>query len=153
MSQQLTLYYLDFQGHLIEWYTKDGQEWKSGDLTTDDIIPSPNSDLATIWSQTDHKSCNGCGRQTLLLAYQDSNDKIWVVNATGSEPTQTPLEADAVPGTGLAFQSVWHLRGSPGLRIYYQKGAVDLMTIDYEDSLYGAHVTGGLYLHQNFEGR
>ncbi|KAI4223304.1 MAG: hypothetical protein LQ349_007452 [Xanthoria aureola] len=141
---QITLYYLDLQGHLIEWYTNDGQEWKSGRLTNQDIIPSPNSDLATIWTQTDHNSCNECGRQTLLMAYQDSNDKIWVVNATRSQPILTTLKADAAPGTGLAFQSVWHRRGSPGLRIYYQRGADDLMTIDYEDSLYGAQVTGPL---------
>ena len=87
------------------------------------------------------------------MAYQDSNDKIWVVNATSSRPILTTLKADAAPGTGLAFQSVWHRRGSPGLRIYYQRGADDLMTIDYEDSLYGAQVTGGLSFHQNSGGR
>ena len=152
-SQQINLYYLDPQGHLVERYSKDDQEWKSGALTNDDIIPSPDSDLATIWSQTDHNSCDGCGQQTVLLAYQDSNDKIWVVNATGSRPSLTTLQADAAPGTGLAFQSVWYSKGSPGLRLYYQKGADDLITIDYEDSLYGSQVTGGLYLPKNLGGR
>lgn len=76
-----------------------------------------------------------------------------MVNVSESGTNPTPLKADAVAGTGLAFQSVWHRRGSPGLRLYYQRGADDLMTIDYEDSLYGAQVTGGLYLHQNFGGR
>lgn len=65
-----------------------------------------------------------------------------MINATGPSPRLTTLQADAAPGTGLAFQSVWHRKGSPGLRIYYQKGANDLMTIDYENSKYGAQETG-----------
>ncbi|KAI4242648.1 MAG: hypothetical protein L6R42_010940, partial [Xanthoria sp. 1 TBL-2021] len=139
---QINLYYLDTEGRLIERYTKDGREWLSGGLTNEDIIPSPNSDLAAIWSQTDHNSCDECGQQTVHTAYQDSNDKIWVINATGPSPRLTTLQADAAPGTGLAFQSVWHRKGSPGLRIYYQKGGNDLMTIDYENSKYGAQETG-----------
>lgn len=76
------------------------------------------------------------------MAYQDSNDKINVVNASGTSSYRTDLKADAAPGTGIAFQSVWYREGSPGLRIYYQKGANDLMTIDYENSKYGADETG-----------
>ncbi|KAL8652867.1 MAG: hypothetical protein Q9226_004082 [Calogaya cf. arnoldii] len=139
---QVMIYYVHPDGHIIEQYTKDGQNWETGPLTSDDIIPSPDTDLATIWSQTDHKSCDDCGLQTVLLAYQDSNDKICVVNNTGPNIQPITLEADAAPGTGLAFQSVWHRQGSPGIRIYYQKGLIDLMTIDYEDSNYGAQETG-----------
>ncbi|KAL8876889.1 MAG: hypothetical protein Q9198_004990 [Flavoplaca austrocitrina] len=143
-ARQLNLYYIHPDGHLIERYTMNGQDWESGGLTNDDIVPAPDSDLTTIWSQTDQVSCNECGQQTVIVAYQDSTDQIRVVNVTGSSPRLTTLKADAVQGTGLAFQSVWHREGSPGLRIYYQKGALDLMTIDYEDSEYGAQVTGPL---------
>ncbi|KAL8852331.1 MAG: hypothetical protein Q9221_002827 [Calogaya cf. arnoldii] len=139
---QLNLYYVDPDGLLIERYTKDGQTWESGGLTNDDIIPSPNSDLATTWSQTDHKSCDDCGQQTVLLAYQDSNDKIWVVNATGPNSQLTTLEAAAAPGTGLASHLVWFRQESSGIRLYYQKGADDLMTIDYENSNWGAQQSG-----------
>ncbi|KAL8729472.1 MAG: hypothetical protein Q9166_004720 [cf. Caloplaca sp. 2 TL-2023] len=139
--QQLNLYYLDLEGHVVERYTKDGESWEDGSLSNQDIIPSPNSDLAAIWTQTDQTACNKCGDQNALLAYQDSSYKIWVVNVTGPSPRLTMLEADPTPGTGLAFQSVWHEEGSPGIRIYYQKGADDLITIDYESD-YGSAVTG-----------
>lgn len=120
----------------------NGRDWESGGLTNDDIIPASDSDLTTTWSQTDQTSCNECGQQTAIVAYQDSSDQIRVVNVTGSSPRQTILKADVAHGSGLAFQSVWHREGSPGLRIYYQKGPDDLITIDYEDSEYGAQVTG-----------
>lgn len=139
---QINLYYLDPEGQLVERYTNDGLSWQNGLLTNEFIIPSPNSAIAAIWSQTDHKYCDNCGQQTILTTYQDSNAKIRVINGTGASPPQTVLEADAVAGTGLAFQSVWHSSGSPGIRIYYQKGAGALMTVDYEDSEYGASITG-----------
>ncbi|KAL9633849.1 MAG: hypothetical protein Q9204_003234 [Flavoplaca sp. TL-2023a] len=141
-NMQINIFYIHPDGHVIELYTKDGQDWESGTMTNEGIIPAPNSDLATIWSQSDQTACNECGQQTLVTVYQDSNDKLWVINATGPSPQPMALGADTVSGTGLAFQSVWHSEGSPGIRIYYQNGADDLMTIDYEDSEYGAQATG-----------
>ncbi|KAL8976776.1 MAG: hypothetical protein Q9205_007290 [Flavoplaca limonia] len=138
----IIVYYIHTDGHVIELYTKDGQDWESGALTNEGIMPAPNSDLVAIWSQSDQTACKQCGQQTLVTAYQDSNDKLRVINATGFSPQPMALGADAVSGTGLALQSVWHSEGSPGLRIYYQNGADDLMTIDYEDSEYGAQATG-----------
>ncbi|KAL8787650.1 MAG: hypothetical protein Q9213_002081 [Squamulea squamosa] len=138
---QINVYYIDLQGHVVELVTQDGQSWKNGGLTDEDIIPAVDSDLAALWSQTDHNSCNKCGRQTRLLAYQDNDYKLWVSNFSGPHPVLTQLEAKPSSGTGLAFQSVWHSEGSPGIRLYYQMGTADLITIDYEDSNYGAQVT------------
>ena len=120
----------------------NGQNWESGGLTNDDIIPDPDSDLTAMWSQSDQSACNDCGLQTAIMAYQASNDEIRVMNVTGSSTGRSHLKADAAHGTGLALQSVWHREGSPGLRIYYQSGANDLMSIDYEDSEYGAQASG-----------
>ncbi|KAL9007729.1 MAG: hypothetical protein Q9180_009589, partial [Flavoplaca navasiana] len=137
----IIVYFIHPDGHVIELYTKDGQDWESGALTNEGIMPAANSDLAAIWSQSDQTACNECGQQTLVTAYQDSNDKLMVINATGSSPLPTALGANAVSGTGLTLQLVWHREGSPGLRIYHQQGADDLITIDYEDSEFGAQVT------------
>ncbi|KAL8799199.1 MAG: hypothetical protein Q9200_007598 [Gallowayella weberi] len=141
---QSSLYYLNLNGYLVERFSSDALSWKIGQLTSEEIIPSPNSDLAAIWSQTDHqnRTSNNSGVQNALLAYQDSNDRIWVVNATGSTPILTRLEAYPTPGTGIAFQSVWHSMAEPGLRLYYMKGAADLIIVDYEVSEYGAKLTG-----------
>lgn len=111
-------------------------------LTNEFIIPAPDSDIAAIWSQTDHMDCEDCGQQTVLTTYQDSSAKIRVINATGTSPPQAVLDTNAAPGTGLAFQSVWHREGSPGIRIYYQMGEGALVTVDYEDSKYGESITG-----------
>ncbi|KAL8804888.1 MAG: hypothetical protein Q9182_002290 [Xanthomendoza sp. 2 TL-2023] len=96
------------------------------------------------WSFTDHQNCknNNCGMQTVLLAYQDSNNRIWIANATGSSPVLTRLEADPSPGTAITFQSVWHSTGSPGLRLYYVKGATDLIIVNHEVSEYEAKRLG-----------
>ncbi|KAL8730662.1 MAG: hypothetical protein Q9181_004590 [Wetmoreana brouardii] len=139
---QLNIYYINVKGHVVELYTKDGQFWQNGELIGEDIIPAPNSSLAATWSKTDHNSCKDCWQHTILLAYQDSDYKLWVSNSTGApHPVLTPLEAHPSSGTGLAFQSVWHSQGSTGIRLYYQKGTDSLITIDYEDSVYGAQAT------------
>ena len=115
-------------------YSTDGETWKEGATSSADIIPAPNSDLAAVWTQSDQGACDKCGGlQVLLFAYQQSNNKITVANTSETSPVLSTLDANPVPGTGLAFQQVWHSTGSPGLRLYYQDdGAEKLCTIDWE---------------------
>ncbi|KAL9000488.1 MAG: hypothetical protein Q9169_000781 [Polycauliona sp. 2 TL-2023] len=138
---QISVYFLDPQGHVYDPYTTNGKDWDIGQMTNEDIIPAPDSDLAIVWSQGDQTLCEECGQQTLLLAYQDSNDRIWVVNTT-DPPEPTALEANAKRGTGLAMDSIWYQEGSPRISVYYQTVTDDLVTADWEGSEYGAQAAG-----------
>ncbi|KAI4172074.1 MAG: hypothetical protein LQ343_003821 [Gyalolechia ehrenbergii] len=130
---QLNLYFLNARGELVELYTHDGQSWSSGGMSDENIVPSPHSDLAAIWASYDGVPCYSCGGADPHLIYQDSNDKLWVVNATASGYRYTKLAADPVPGSGLAMSLEWRSEGGPGLRLYYQKGADGLISADWED--------------------
>ncbi|KAL8669932.1 MAG: hypothetical protein Q9168_005497 [Polycauliona sp. 1 TL-2023] len=138
---QISMYYLDPKGRLVEKYTTDGEEWDIGRMTNEEIIPARNSALAATWSQSDQTSCNDCGEQTLLFAYQDSNNKIWVFNAT-DPPIPIALKANAKGGTSLAMNLVWYHEGSPRISVYYQTETDDLVTADWEGSAYGAQASG-----------
>lgn len=102
-------------------------------MSDENIVPSPHSDLAAIWASYDGVPCYSCGGADPHLIYQDSNDKLWVVNATASGYRYTKLAADPVPGSGLAMSLEWRSEGGPGLRLYYQKGADGLISADWED--------------------
>ncbi|KAL8743180.1 MAG: hypothetical protein Q9190_004445 [Brigantiaea leucoxantha] len=130
---QINLYYLAPDGHLVEMLSNDGTTWREGATSSAGIIPAPNSNLAAIWTQSDQGSCGECGGpQILLIAFQESNNRIIVANTSDTTPVLATLDANPLTGTGLAFQQVWHSKGSPGLRIYYQDDAEDLCTIDWE---------------------
>ncbi|KAL8854270.1 MAG: hypothetical protein Q9221_000984 [Calogaya cf. arnoldii] len=96
------------------------------------ITPSPNSDLAATWTQHGGSACESCGEQTILLAYEDSNNKLSVVNVTSSGPRWTTLDADPRPGTGLAVNLQWRNNAPRGVRLYYQRNKDDLVSIDWE---------------------
>lgn len=130
--QQLNVYYVNPDGHLVELYTLDTKSWSSGSLSLESITPSLNSDLAAIWTAYDGAMCKSCGEHDLILAYENTNDKLQVVNATRSGLRYRTLDADPIPGSGLAISLQWHSEGSPGLRLYYQKGEDDMLSVDWE---------------------
>lgn len=130
--QQLNVYYVNAAGRLVELYTRDTQSWSSGSLSLESITPSLNSDLAAIWTAYDGAMCNNCGEHDLILAYEDTNDRLQVVNATSSGLRYRTLDADPIPGSGLAISLQWHSQGSPGLRLYYQKGEDGIFSVDWE---------------------
>lgn len=116
----------------MELYTNDGQSWSSGSITSQDIAPSINSGLAAIWTAYDGAPCSDCTAYNLLLAFEDSNNKLQVVNITFSDIQYRALDADPISGSGLAINLEWHAEGSPGVRLYYQKGANSLQSVDWE---------------------
>ncbi|KAL8943037.1 MAG: hypothetical protein Q9216_001325 [Gyalolechia sp. 2 TL-2023] len=130
---QVNLYFLNARGQLVERYTHDSQLWSSGEMSDANIVPSPNSDLAAIWTGYKGAPCNNCGIPSALLVYEDINDKLWVVNATSSGLRYTVIAADPIPGSGLAMNLAWRREGGPGLRLYYQKGAGGIISGDWED--------------------
>ncbi|KAL8674340.1 MAG: hypothetical protein Q9168_001269 [Polycauliona sp. 1 TL-2023] len=130
---QLNLYYLDINGRLVELYTKDGSSWTPGSLSFAGIVPSPDSDLAATWAQHDEPACKTvCGGQYYILAYEDSNDELWVVNVTTSGPQWTTLDADPTPGSGLAVNLQWRNFAPAGIRLYYQRREYNLVSVDWE---------------------
>ena len=138
---QLNLYFVDAGGQVVEMYAKDAQSWSRGSISNQDIAPSVNSDLAAVWTAYDGDQCNNCGEYDLIFAYQDTNNKLQVINATSSGLKYATLDADPVPGSGLAMTISWHNEGRPGIRLYYQKGENDIVSIDWEGQYYSS--TGG----------
>ncbi|KAL8949000.1 MAG: hypothetical protein Q9222_004856 [Ikaeria aurantiellina] len=128
----LRLFFLDADGHLVELGSPDGSSWSKGPLTAENIVPSPTSDLAAIWTAYDGAPCNKCSWADPLLVYQDSNDKLWVVNSTTTGVQYSRLAAEPIPGSGLAMNLAWHDEGDPGMRLYYQKDADGICSADWE---------------------
>lgn len=95
-------------------------------------MPAPDSDLAATWTRHDGSACESCGEQTIVLAYEDSNNKLSVVNVTSSGPQWTTLDADPRPGSGLAVNLQWRNHVPAGIRLYYQRNEDDLVSIDWE---------------------
>ncbi|KAL9609190.1 MAG: hypothetical protein Q9167_006028 [Letrouitia subvulpina] len=132
---QINICFLDPNGHLVERFTKDGKIWKQGMIGSADVIPSPQTKIALLWTQTDHSQCNNdCGEQTILYAYQESNNRITVYNNTVKGPQLTSLDANPVPGSGIAFQQVWHSSGTPCVRLFYESGENKLCSVNFKSA-------------------
>lgn len=110
-----------------------GGPWSKGSLSDQNVVPSPDSALAAVWTAYDGAPCRSCGDHNRLIVYEDIDDKLRVINATGAGFRYTKLAADPIPGSGLAINLVWRNEGGPGLRVYYQKGADGIMRADWED--------------------
>lgn len=95
-------------------------------------MPAPNSDLAATWTKHAGSTCNDCGEQALLLAYEDSDNHLWVYNSTSSGPRWLKLDAGPTPGSGLAGTLQWRSLHPAGIRLYYQRGEHDLCSVDWE---------------------
>ncbi|KAL8880424.1 MAG: hypothetical protein Q9198_002163 [Flavoplaca austrocitrina] len=133
-ASELNLYYIDTNGRLAELTATDSTPWTNGSLSRAEIIPAANSDLAAQWSVYDGVACNNCGDSYLVLAYEDSNNRIQVVNKTQTGIRYDQLdEAIPVPGSGLAMNLHWMLDKAPELRLYYQQGADGVMSADWTD--------------------
>ena len=129
VDQQINVYCVSVDGHLLELTTTNTKTWTNGSMSSAEIVPSSNSILAAVWLAYD--GCNGCSR-SLLLAYQDSNDKLWTGNITSSGTSWTLSRATPSPGTGLAVNLQWRSRGPPGVRLYYQRNLTELYSIEWE---------------------
>ncbi|KAL8960080.1 MAG: hypothetical protein Q9193_003158 [Seirophora villosa] len=134
----ITLYFLNPEGQLVVLNSFDGGPWSKGKLSDENVRPSPDSALAAIWTAYDGAPCRNCGEHNRLLVYEDNEDKLRVINATGAGFRHTRLAADPIPGSGLAVNLVWRNEGGPGLKVYYQKGADSIMCADWEDGESGS---------------
>ncbi|KAL9624654.1 MAG: hypothetical protein Q9204_007854, partial [Flavoplaca sp. TL-2023a] len=133
-AKELNLYYIDTNGRLAELTATDSTPWTNGSLSRAEIIPAANSDLAAQWSVYDGVACNNCGDSYLVLAYEDSNNRIQVVNKTQTGIRYNHLdEAIPVADSGLAMNLHWMIDKAPELRLYYQQGADGVMSADWTD--------------------
>ncbi|KAL8659720.1 MAG: hypothetical protein Q9226_000276 [Calogaya cf. arnoldii] len=136
--QHRRLYYQDFAGNIKEsaWNNSANGWYASSTILAQARQHSPLAaavaDLAATWTQHDGSACESCGEQTIILAYEDSENKLSVVNITSSGPRWTTPEADPRPGTGLAVNLQWRDNAPPGVRLYYQRNKDDLVSIDWE---------------------
>ena len=81
-------------------------------------MPASGSNLATLWFR--HEGCNSCSND-LLLVCQNRDDKLALYNSTANAgPQWITLDANPMPGTGLALNLVPGLNGTGNLLVFYQ---------------------------------
>lgn len=120
-------------GHLVELVTntEQSQVWQNGSISDKQIVPSPRSALAPVWSSYDKLPDNAPESPTLLIAYKDSGEQLEIVNVTNSGLRYTALVADPLAGSGLAMNVIWTRNGQPDLRVYYQNKEESLVMIKW----------------------
>ena len=111
---------------LTRFVGKD-QAWFSSNLSE---IPASGSNLATLWYR--HKDCNGCSMD-LLLVCQNSDGKLALFNSTGDGPQWTTLDANPVPGTGLALNFWLGTNDTGNLFLYYQTANQGLCSAGFNE--------------------
>ena len=106
----------------------EDQEWIPSSL---DYIPASRSNLATLWFR--HEYCNDCSNN-LLLVFQNSDDQLVLFNSTAKGPQWMILDANPVPGTGLAFNLVPGTYNTGYLLIFYQIANQGLCSASFDES-------------------
>ena len=103
-------------------------------------MPASDSSLATLWFR--HEDCNNCSND-LLLVCQNRDDKLALFNSTANAgPQWTTLDANPMPGTGLAFKVVVGLDNTGNLLVFYQ-------TTDQALCLAGFNESQGWTMNEN----
>ena len=106
----------------------EDQEWSASSL---DYIPASDSNLATLWFR--HEYCNLCSNN-LLLVCQTSDDQLVLFNSTANGPQWMTLDANPMPGTGLAFNLVPGTNNTGNLHIFYEIANQELCSASFDES-------------------
>ena len=108
---------------------QEDQAWSSSSLSE---MPASDSNLATLWFR--HEDCNGCSND-LLLVCQNRDDKLALFNSTANAgPQWITLDANPMPGTGLALNVVLGLYNTGNLLVFYQTTDQGLCLTSFNES-------------------
>ena len=108
---------------------QNDQAWSSSSLSE---TPANGSNLATLWFR--HKDCDSCS-DDLLFVCQNSDDKLALFNSTANAgPQWITLDANPIPGTGLAFNLVPGANDTGTLLIAYQTANQGLCLAGFSQS-------------------
>ena len=95
-------------------------------------MPASDSSLATLWFR--HEDCSSCSND-LLLVCQNRDDKLALFNSTANAgPQWITLDANPMPGTGLAFNVVLGLYNTGNLLVFYQTADQGLCLAGFNES-------------------
>ena len=108
---------------------QEDQAWSSSSLSE---MPASDSNLATLWFR--HEDCTSCSND-LLLVCQNRDDKLALFNSTANAgPQWITLDANPMPGTGLALNVVLGLYNTGNLLVFYQTTDQGLCLSSFNES-------------------
>lgn len=116
-TQEITVIYSD-SNNLIHngVYDSTTNIWAEGDLSRSNFITSPDAGLSVTYNDyfgpEDPQS-------SALIAYQDSDDYIQIVNQTSTSRTSTRFSLNPIKNTGLALFYPTYLKYGH-LKLFYQ---------------------------------